>query len=81
MVIQRAVELDVNYSTNQRRRKELIDFTKNALLNDSHWLDMLELVRQSSNSTDLTTWAKQLVNHAPVKLDFDSVLSAIKVRV
>ncbi|KAG8684955.1 hypothetical protein FRC11_011373 [Ceratobasidium sp. 423] len=38
---------------------------------------MLELLRQSPKS-DPATWAKQLVDNAPIKLGFDSVLNAIK---
>lgn len=77
-VIERAVELAGDHPTNQRRRKEARDAVKSTLLNDNRWIDMLELVRQSSDKTDCSTWAKQLVDHAPVKLDIESVLDAIK---
>ncbi|KAL5640439.1 hypothetical protein ACGC1H_007628 [Rhizoctonia solani] len=63
--------------SSQRKKKSLADSAANALLNDSRWANMVELLRQSPKS-DPVVWAKQLVDNAPIKLDLDSVLGAIK---
>ncbi|KEP53205.1 TRAPPC10 domain protein [Rhizoctonia solani 123E] len=63
--------------SSQRKQKLLADSAANALLTDSRWANMLELLRQSPKS-DPVVWAKELVDNAPIKLDFDSVLGAIK---
>ncbi|CAE6360024.1 unnamed protein product [Rhizoctonia solani] len=62
---------------NPRKQKESRDLARNALLNDTRWIDMLELFRQSPKINP-ETWAKQLVSHAPIKLDFSTVLSVMK---
>ncbi|KAH7339043.1 trafficking protein particle complex subunit 10 [Rhizoctonia solani] len=62
---------------NQRKQKSQRDSLENALLNDSRWINMLELLRQSPKS-DPETWAKHLVDNASIQLDFNSVLNAIK---
>ncbi|ELU39468.1 TRAPPC10 domain-containing protein [Rhizoctonia solani AG-1 IA] len=66
-----------NGTLNPRKQEESRDLSRNALLNDSRWIDMLELFCQSPK-IEAETWAKQLVGHAPITLDFDTVLNAIK---
>ncbi|KAF8713679.1 Trafficking protein particle complex subunit 10, TRAPPC10, partial [Rhizoctonia solani] len=66
-----------NGTLNPRKQEESRDLSRNALLNDSRWIDMLELFCQSPK-IEAERWAKQLVGHAPITLDFDTVLNAIK---
>ncbi|KAJ1302850.1 hypothetical protein OPQ81_003152 [Rhizoctonia solani] len=76
-ILDGAMALHDGTLSSQRKQNALRDLARNALLNASQWLDILELIRQSPKS-DSVAWAKQLVDNAPIKLDFDSVLAAIK---
>lgn len=52
---------------------------QNALLNNATWLEMFESIRHSAIG-DRIAWAERVVEHAPVKLDLNSVSTAIEVR-
>jgi hypothetical protein len=65
-------------TSNPQKQKQSRDLARNTLLNDSRWIDMLELFRQSPK-VDPEIWAKQLVSHAPIELDFGTVLGVMKV--
>ncbi|KAG9122741.1 hypothetical protein FRC07_000745, partial [Ceratobasidium sp. 392] len=77
-IIRNSVELTSPISPNSRVQKQQHEAIKSALLNDTAWIDMFELIRLSPANIDLEVWAQQLVEKAPVKLDLRSVIEAIE---
>ncbi|KAG8722315.1 hypothetical protein FRC08_004153 [Ceratobasidium sp. 394] len=77
-IIQCAVDLSASDSSNPRLQAQQCDTIKADLLNATTWIDMFELIRLSPADIDLETWAQQLVEKAPVKLDVRSVVDALE---
>ncbi|QRW09373.1 Trafficking protein particle complex subunit 10, TRAPPC10 [Ceratobasidium sp. AG-Ba] len=77
-IVEHAVDLITTNGSNPRIRKQQRETIEATLLNETSWIDMLELIRLSDSSLDIETWAKQLVEKAPVKLDLASVIEAIE---
>lgn len=52
---------------------------QSALLDDTTWIDMFELIRLSAANLDIEAWARQLADKARVQLELSSVVEAIEV--